>query len=301
LQFRSAEYAAALALMLVAPSASAQACCAGAAFVTPGRLGLHDFVLVGADLRAAAVVGSFDASGHYTSRAPGTVEDDLEEDVFAAIRVLKRGQIAFFVPIIQTIRRAGALTDAGGGIGDVNLSARWDFFNAGQSRYLPGIAVLAGVTFPTGVPIESAGDPLGAGATGIGAFQFNGGLALEQTFGPWLIGLSGIVAARTSRSVGTISETLAPQLSALATLAYVTRREIAIAVSSALTYEDDASINDQTAPGTERLTLTFSAGLLLPLADTWRAQVGANVVPPIVGVNTLASAGLQWTLVHTWF
>jgi hypothetical protein len=301
LQFRSAEYAAALALTFVAPSASGQACCAGAAIVTPGRLGLHDFVLVGADLRAAAVVGSFDASGHYASRAPGTVEDDLEEDVFAAIRVLRRGQIALFVPIIETLRRAGRLTDAGGGIGDVNLSARWDFFNAGQSRYLPGIAVLAGVTFPTGIPIESASDALGAGATGIGAFQFNGGVALEQTFGPWLIALSGIVAARTSRSVGTINETLAPQFSALATLAYVTRREIAIAVSSSLTYEDDASINGQTALGTQRLTLAFAAGLLLPLGDTWRAQVGANVVPPIVGVNTLASAGLQWTLVHAWF
>ncbi|HEY2366627.1 MAG TPA: hypothetical protein VGH87_09585 [Polyangiaceae bacterium] len=290
-----------LALALVTPRASAQACCAGAAVATPGRLGPHDFVLVGADVRAAAVVGSYGDDGKFTPRAPGTVEDDLEQDVFAAIRVLRRGQLALFVPFIETLRRAGTLTDVGGGLGDVNVSARWDFYYAGQSRVLPGVAMLAGVTFPTGIPIESAGDPLGANATGVGAFQFNGGLALEQTFGPWLVALSGIIAARTSRTVGAISETLAPQISALATLAYTTRAEIAFALSSAVTYEGDATINGADAASTERLTLTISTGASIPLGDTWRAQVGASVVGPFVGENTLTSVGLQWTLVHTWF
>jgi len=284
-----------------AAPARAQACCAGAGIATPGRLALHDFVLAGTELRAGALVGSFDQNGNYSGRAPGTVEDDLEEDLFAAVRVLKRGQVALLVPFVETLRRAGSVTDAGGGIGDVNLSARWDFLYAGQSRYVPGIAVLAGVTFPSGVPIESASDPLGSDATGIGAYQINGGLALEQTFGPWLVALSCIVAARTPRTVGNVSETLAPQVSTLATLAYVTRREIAFALSSSFTYEGDATIDGATAADTRRLTLALTGGVLFPIGDAWRAQVGVTWNPPIVGENTLATAGLQWTLVHAWF
>jgi len=288
------------AILLFASDARAQACCAGAGVVTPGRLGLHDFALVGVQARASALVGSFDDGGSYVGRAPGTVEDDLEQDLYGSIRVLRRGQLAVLVPFVETIRRAGRVTDAGGGIGDVNASARYDFLYAGQSRWVPGIALLAGVTFPTGIPIESASDPLGAGATGIGAFQINGGLALEQTFGSWLVAASCIVAARTPRTVGTVSETLAPQISGLATIAYVTSREISIALSSLVTYEGNATIDGASAPGTERLTMTWTAGVLFPIGDAWRATFGASVVPPIVGKNTLATAGFQWTLVHTW-
>ncbi len=288
-------------MLATSPRAHAQACCAGASIVTPGRLGLHDFVLAGTEIRASALVGSFDQNGNYTGRARGTVEDDFEEDLFAAIRVLRRGQVALLVPFIETVRRAGAITDAGGGIGDINLSARWDFLYAGQSRYIPGIALLAGITFPSGLPIESAYQPIASHATRNGAFQINGGLALEQTFGPWLVALSCIVAARTSRTVSAISETLAPQVSGLATLAYVTRREIAFALSSSVTYEGDASINGATADDTQRLTLAMSAGIFLPLGDAWRAQLAATWNPPLAGVNTPANAGLQWTLVHAWF
>jgi len=38
----------------------------------------------------------------------------------------------------------------GGGIGDVNLSLRYDFLVAGQSHIVPGIAALVGLTAPTG-------------------------------------------------------------------------------------------------------------------------------------------------------
>lgn len=286
--------------MLSAPHAWGQACCAGASIVTPGRLGLHDFALVGTQLHASALVGSFDAFGNYAPRAPGTVEDDFEQDFYGAIRVFRRGQIALLVPLVETIRRAGTLTDAGGGLGDINLSARYDFLYAGQSRYVPGIGLLAGVTFPTGVAIESASDPLGAGATGIGAFQFNGGIAFEQTFGPWLVAASSIIAARTSRTVGVVSETLSPQLSILTTVAYVTRREIAFALSAAVTYEGDATINGAGADNSERLTVALTGGVTLPISDTWRAQFGLTWNPPLAGINTPAGAGLVWTLVHAW-
>src|SRR6201999_23593 len=103
-------------------------------------------------------------------------------------------------PIIETWRETtldgGHL---GGGIGDVNLSARYDFVVAGESLYVPGVALLAGVTAPTGRASESARARLAVDATGIGAWQANVALALEQTFGPWLLNATAIVAKRTPR------------------------------------------------------------------------------------------------------
>jgi len=286
--------------VLDAPDARAQACCAGASAVTPGRLALHEVALVGAQLHASALVGSFDAGGSYLA-APGSAREwDLEQDVFGSVRVFKRGQLALVVPVVETWRRASGLSDFGGGIGDVNLSARWDFFHAGASRYLPGIAALAGVTFPTGVPVESASGALGADATGIGAFQFSGGIAFEQAFGPWLVNLSGIVAARMPRTVGDVTSLLAPQWTALATVAFVTRQEIALAASVSLACEADATINGVEVPSSERETPGLTVGALFPIRDTWRMQTALSWTPPILGRNQLASGGVVWTLVHSW-
>ena len=291
----------AVATIAWAPRASAQACCAGSSVVTPGRLGLHEVALVGVDARASALVGSFDPSGDSHGRAPGSVEDDFEEDLFGSLRVLRHGQVALLVPFVETLRRAPGVTDAGGGIGDLNLSARWDFLYAGQSRYVPGIALLAGVTFPTGRPVEPGTGPLGAGATGVGAFQFNGGLSLEQSFGPWLVDLFGIVAARTPFSMDGVTDALSPQFTGLASLAYVTASEIALALSASLTYEGDPVINGTTVPDSEKLTPAVAAGFVFPIGDHWRFQTAASWNPPLLGKNTLATAGLTWTLVRSWF
>src|SRR5580700_3230732 len=119
--------------------AHAQACCAGGSAVTPGRLEMHEIALVGAELRAASVIGSYQPGG-YRASPQGTPEYDFEEDVFGAVRVLRRGQVALLVPVDETYRRTpidGA--HFGGGIGDINFGGRYDFLAAGESRYVPGV------------------------------------------------------------------------------------------------------------------------------------------------------------------
>src|SRR5580704_6291737 len=108
------------AIAAVPSRARAQACCAGGSAVTPGRLELHEMALVGTQLHAASVLGSYDAGGHFVAPPPGATEFDFEEDLFAALRVLRRGQVALLVPLIETQRQTtvngGHL---GGGVGDV--------------------------------------------------------------------------------------------------------------------------------------------------------------------------------------
>jgi hypothetical protein len=288
--------------------ASAQACCAGTGAVTPGRLALHEFALVGIQAKTAVDLGSFDNGGHYVGNPAGASELDLEQDFFGSVRVFKRGQLALLVPLVETRRTAqNAADEFGGGIGDVNASARYDFTLAGASQFIPGIAALAGFTFPTGRPPDSPNlGPLATGATGIGAYQINVGLAVEQTFGPWLVNATAIYAQRTARTVGdppnAVHERLAAQWTFLSSVAYTFPSEAALALSGSYTIEGDALINGVDSIGTaHRLpTLTFSG--VYPLSDSWRVQgaIYDNLQITPLGLNQPAGAGLLLTVVHSW-
>jgi hypothetical protein len=288
----------ALTALSAPTNARAQACCAGGSAVTPGRLELHEDALVGIQTRVATVFGSFNQNGRYFASPAGDSEYDFEEDVFCAMRVLRRGQVALLVPLVETSRATPSEgSRIGAGVGDVNLSARYDFYAAGQSRYLPGVALLGGVTFPTGTPVESTRRDVDA--TGVGAFQANVALALEQTFGRWLVNATGVVAARTPR----FGETLAPQVTLFSAGAYTLANDAAVAISISYALEGDAAAaNGQHIPQTAKRLFTVSASALWPINDAWRLLGGLFLTPPFdrLGSNQLVSAGCTITVVRSW-
>ena len=292
-----------LAALAWPAEARAQACCAGTGALTPGRLALHEDALVGVQSRAASVVGSFDDGGHFTGSPRGVGELDFEQDVFGALRLLKRGQVALLVPFVETRRRTPTDGAAfGGGVGDVNMSARYDFSLAGVSRTLPGIALLGGVTLPTGTPVESARRPLAVDSTGVGAFQGNFGVALEQTFGAWLVNVTALVAKRAGRSVQGVDETLGTQLVTIAGVAYSFTNDAALAAFASYSLEGDATINGADANGSGRRALLVSAAGVWPIDDHWRIQGSIFANPPIssFGRNMPATTGFTYTLVRSW-
>jgi len=301
-----------LALLAFAWShrARAQACCAGGTAVSPGRLSMHEDALVGAELHAASVIGSYQL-GSYVPSPAGTPEYDFEEDVFGAVRVLRRGQVALLVPVDETYRRTpqdGA--HLGGGFGDTNLSARYDFVLAGESRYLPGIAALAGITFPTGRSVTgsalasfgplfgSATQPLAVDATGIGAFQINGALSLEQTFGPWFASATTLVAKRTSAG----GETLGTQVTFLAAGAYTFTNDATVALSASYAFEGDGTIDGVDAPGSAKRVTVVSASGLWPISDAYRLLGGVFVDTPVgaLGYNQPTQIGMTFTAIRSW-
>jgi hypothetical protein len=299
--------AVACACALWSARARAQACCAGSGVVTPGRLASDERALVGLQAKAGTIFGSFDTGGHYASSPSGASELDLEEDVFGALRVLDRGQVALLVPVVQTRRATPGLSDFGGGVGDVNLSLRYDFTRAGGSLGIPGIALLAGLTAPTGKPPDAPDlGPLAAGATGVGAWQANVGLAVEQAFGPWLVGASAFVAQRTARTVGAgpteVHERLGAQWTMLAVGAYTFWSGAAIAASASYTVEGDATIDGVDTLGTAHRLPTLALSGVLPLDDAWRVQAAISESPPIgqLGLNQPAGAAITATIVRAW-
>jgi hypothetical protein len=291
-----------------AQEAWGQACCAGAGALTPGRLQLHEDALVGTQLHAGMVLGSYDSQSHYAPTGPHFAENDYEEDLFGAVRVLRRGQVALLVPFVETYRSSSGTGELGGGIGDVNLSVRYDFIRAAESKYVPGIAALAGITAPTGTPPDAfnPAKPLGTNATGIGAWQGNVGLALEQTYGPWLLNATELLAWRASRTanIGGVSEseTLAPQLVTLVGTAYTFRNDASLALFGSYTFEGTATLNGAPAPDSARQIALVSVSGAYPLSDRFRVQASVFLNPPIsgLGLNQTAAAGLTLTLLWGW-
>ncbi len=309
MQVRRFRFSEALAFALVTAAlacpttARAQACCAGAGALTPGRLAPHEDALVGIQSRASSVVGSFDDGGRYAASPRGVGELDFEQDLFGALRVLRHGQVALLVPFVETRRRTPSDGAAfGGGIGDVNLSARYDFFLAGVSRTLPGIALLGGVTLPTGTPVESARRSLAVDATGVGAFQGNFGVALEQSFGAWLLNLTALVAKRAGRNVQGVDETLGTQLVTIAGVAHSFPNDAALAAFASYSIEGDATINGADAAGSARRIFLASVSGVWPITDHWRIQGSIFTNPPFssFGRNMPATSGLTYTLVRSW-
>jgi hypothetical protein len=286
-------------ITLVTPHiARAQACCAGSGAVTPARLAIHEDALFGTTVRVGGVLGNYAPDGTYGAQPANTREVDVEEDLVGAARVTKRGQIAVLVPLIETFRAYPSQSAHSGGVGDINLGARYDFALAGEHRFVPGVALLAGATFPSGRPPEASTQPLAVDATGIGAFQGNAGLALEQVWGAWLVNVSGIVAQRATRHVQGVAETLGTQLTGIGAVAYTLPSEAALGVVASYTAEGDATINGVSDPNSHKRALTLSAVALYPITDAVRVQGSLFVTPPAsgFGANQPASAGATFTV-----
>jgi hypothetical protein len=282
----------AVALLAAASPARAQPCCGGASAFAPARLTLHEDAIVGLSMKGSAVVRSFDEHGAVVVPPTGSREVDLEQDVVAAVRFLTDGQASILVPLVETYRRVPGLAEAGAGYGDIQLAGRWDFVLAGQ-RKIPGIAALAGVTLPTGVPPDKAEKPLATDATGVGALQASAGAAVEQVFGPVLVNLTGTAAWRAPRSVGSLRVQPGLQLVAFGGVGVYLPHDAMLALSLAYTSELTTRADGEAVPDSARAFTRVSLGAGLPLLGPWRMLGSLFADPPIAhfGLNQPASLG----------
>ena len=292
----------AVASSLVAERAHAQACCIAPGVAGVTRLAPGETALVGVDSRAETALGRLDAAGKFVRNAPGSRDLSLQQDVFAALRVVPRVEVSAAVPFLWNYRSTDATSSTGAGIGDVRVASRITLAHADDVRPWPGVALTIGLSAPTGRPPESASDPLGAGATGTGTTQGWGGVALEQTTGPWLLGANALVVARAPRDVGDSRLSLSPRFTSSLLAAYAFRSGAALALGTSWDVEDRASIDGRIVPGSARRALRVTAGLQLRLGEQARLVMSATTVPPVPVVTAGESStfGLSISLVHPW-
>ncbi|MBM4356595.1 MAG: hypothetical protein FJ096_00640 [Deltaproteobacteria bacterium] len=294
--WRSTFASAALALgaWLTTVQVRAQACCAAASAVTPARLTLHERAIVGVELRSQGVLGSYGPRGAYSAIPDGASEVDFGASLIVGARVSRRVQLAGLLPWQETRRVTPARGELGGGFGDLNLGLRYDLVFEHEHRRVPGIALLVGTTAPTGTAPELAKKPLATDATGIGAVQLHAALALEKEFGHWLVGATGLVARRLTRSAGPFETTLGTQLTGLVNVSYLFANLAALAVSASYSDEADATVDGEVRRDTGRRALTTALSGVLPLDDRMRLQGSWFVTPPVseLGRNQNAVVGV---------
>jgi hypothetical protein len=286
--------------------ARAQACCAGGLVLTPGRLNLHESALVGVQVKGTGSIGSFDANGAFVGNPKRVAEGDFEQDLIATLRVLGSGQFTVVVPIVETYRHEEGISAGGGGFGDIQVGARWDATQAGASVTIPGIAVLASVVLPTGLPpeqVDQSANTLGTHATGTGAVQGAFGAAVEQTFGKVLVNLTGSVTLHSARTVYGVHTQLGPAFNAFAAMGYDFGPGPVVAATVSYT-GTLATMNDGiAAPESTRTQLRFGLATGYAFTDSWRMQGGVFADPPAAhfGKNQpIAGVGASATLFRTF-
>ncbi len=304
----------ALGLAVYSPSAQAQACCGAATAVSPGRLTMSEDLLVGGLVRVQRPLGDYDEHRTWTRSPPGASEWDTEADLFATARFARKGQVTLVVPLVETWRAHanpnGDIHSHGGGLGDVRVAGRWDFTRAGASRTIPGIAVLAGLTFPTGRAPEDipADDYLASSATGRGAYSGSAGVGVEQTFGPWLVLVQALVSRSLTRHVAvgagspSVASRIGTALTTTAALAYGFDNDAAIGGLVTYELEGDSTIDGQTAEGSGSAMTTVGLAGTYPLTDAYRLQgsLTTNVPTNGFGRGRVGGPALSVTFLRAW-
>src|SRR5947209_332019 len=206
-------------------AAHAQACCVGTGLVTPARLRIFEDYALGMQTSFRNVMGSFASSGNYVASPSGDREVDLEQDRLAATRFGRHIQVALKVPFVETGRSETGVSAFGGGLGDVAANLRYDITFAGDEPWWPGIAILAGVSAPTGRTVEESGD---GSATGLGSYEPNLGVAVEQVRGRMFLSLTSFVSKQTSRNVGARDVSFGQRLTGLLAGGYAFANEVTV-------------------------------------------------------------------------
>ena len=274
--------------------AAAQACCVGTGLVTPARLRTFEDRAVGVQMRARSVMGAFGETGSYA--ATETRELGFEEDLFGALRLGRRFQVGLWAPFVQTSRAVPGVSGFGGGLGDVAASARFDALDAGTRGYWPGLALLAGITLPTGTPPDEAGDPLATSSTGTGSYDASVGLALEEIAGRGFLSAAGWVSNRSGRAVMGVEQSFAPSLSALLSGGFTFGHETTVGAFVSLLRRGDASDATGAIANSGVALATAGAAMALPFWDSWRLQATAFTDLPIPGWGRNQTVGFGGTL-----
>lgn len=300
----AASAAALIAITTSAQHAHAQACCGAATAVSPGRLTMAESFLVGGLVRVQRPIGDYRDDRTWSRAVPGASEWDTEADVFATARFARKGQVTLVVPFVENFRTRSTLpADAvnhGGGLGDVRVAARWDFTRAGASKTIPGIAVLAGLTFPTGRRPEDVAekDYLANGATGRGAYSGSLGVGVEQSFGPWLV----LVQALVSRSLPRNGNRIGTALTTTAAVAYGFDNDAALGALVTYELEGDSVVDGATSPGSGSAMTTTGLAWTYPLTDAYRlaGSLTTNIPANGFGRNRVGGPAMSITFIRAW-
>ncbi|MCW5811168.1 MAG: hypothetical protein KIT84_09160 [Labilithrix sp.] len=287
------------ALVAAERVARAQACCVGASGLTPGWLTNHERALVGAQLRLSQTHGTYPSSGPFYVPTPGR-DARVETSLFATYRLFPRAQVSAFMPLVTTRRRSGAVTEHRTAFGDFTLVGRYDLIRAGEST-IPGIAILAGAQAPTGKEPSAGTGLLAADVNGIGSWEVNGGVSIEQTFGHVVLHGTVLAGYRFPATILGEEQRLGPRALYLVAGGWVFDSDVALLGTLTHASDGDATLAGEDAVGTGFRSTQLAFLVVAPLTDTLRLRTSVFTDVPPLGRNRPALGGTSISLAKTWF
>lgn len=290
---------ASLAVIASSGTAWAQACCVGASGLTPGWLTNHERALVGAQVRLSETFGTYPVRGTFYSRNP---EHDarVETGLFGTYRFLPRGQVSAFMPLETIRRRSVDGTDTRTSFGDLSVVGRYDFIRAGES-WFPGVAVLLGTQMPTGKSSDEGTSNLAADVNGIGTWELNGGMSIEQTFGHLVLHVTVLAGYRLPNKVLGEDQHLGWRALYLGAVGWVFDNDVAMMGTVTHSSDGDATLAHQDAPDTGFRSTQLAFLVVNPITDTLRLRTSVFMDVPPLGLNRPALGGTSISLAKTWF
>ncbi len=280
--------------------AAAQACCSGATALGTARLAPHEDAAAGVSTRFFSLYGSMARDGSYIPAPDGVVELGFEQSLLGTIRILKKGQLTFVLPFVETYRKVPGVGDVGGGLGDIQLGARVDFLEPGVSATWPGVAVGFGLTLPTGRSPEDAESRLAADATGTGGAAANVDVLVEQGVGNFFGQVAGSALWRAPRVVGDLRPQRGLALGLSLAGGYAWNKVVA-AVSFQYRAELAGRLDGAVVEGSGHDLSRAGVSLGFTPSFDWRLQAGLFVDIPVapLSTNQPVATGLSLTLLRT--
>lgn len=285
--------------LTVAERARAQACCASAGTLAPGRLLAHERVLVGAGLSETASLGSYDSSGSFIAMPDGAVESISELTLIVGARPVPRVETTLVVPVVMTYRRTSRDHATGSGAGDVRLGGRWLVLRPSdvpQSvSWLPDLGLLVTLTLPTGRAPEDATSVLAVDATGLGTTQAFIGLSVEKKIADATWELLAGSTVHAARRVGEVRHLAGPELTLGLHGSYPIAPRWTLGGGLNWGEQWNAEINGHEAPGSARRKISVDVGASLEWTSGYRSQLALALAPPVgqFGRNQTSSVALS--------
>lgn len=285
------------ALLLLPGVATAAACCVGSTVSQAERLGPCEFFSVGATWSIEARTGGWAASG---ALKLGGQDRRLTQRLIAtaAVRPARFMQVGMSVPLVLQWKRVAGTDGIGAGPGDLTVWTWVEPFEdlgAPPAVPLPEFGFL--LTLPTGVPVERATAPVGAGATGTGYAVLRPSLRLGRT---WLKG-SLHAAGGLGISPPRPGETRAPGVAWEGSIngAWFVRRDVTLSLllgATGLT----RGFADGKPVGAPSIEPWLSAGVALAPRMKGRLNIGVRTSLPIPGLGRSQEATVLFAVGGTF-
>lgn len=284
-------------------NAQAQSCCVGASGLTPTRLELHEWLLVGTRTSLAYAYGSYDTDGILQKQSGDAVQVELRQELFASMRVFERAELSGIVPWLWVFRRAREVVgEQSLGIGDSEVRGRLEVLRLHERRAWPAASVHAAAILPTGRPVEESQMPLGSDATGAGVMRVQGGLSLEYPWGDWVILASVAAQLPTTRSSRGVQTDLGPRAIIQAGLARQWSYRMNSAILASHERESAATVDGRVVANTQVRRTQLAMVSTWFLDDAWRLRGQLHIDVPLShwGKNQSAEAGAAMSMVRSW-